>query len=102
MKSFVSLTVLALAALSVACSPKQPQVKLTNMSDFDLVEKPISIDRSMLEAKYGELDASKIPFLAQGKTLVACQFEDLDGDGAWDQLFALVDLKADEQKSFTL
>jgi hypothetical protein len=102
MKSFVSLTVLALAALSVACSPKQPQVKLTNMSDFDLVEKPISIDRSILEAKYGELDASKIPFLAQGKTLVPCQFEDLDGDGAWDQLFTLVDLKAGEQKSFTL
>lgn len=102
MRSFVSLTVLALAALSVACSPKQPQVKLTNMSDFDLVEKPISIDRSMLEAKYGELDASKIPFLAQGKTLVPCQFEDLDGDSAWDQLFTLVDLKAGEQKSFTL
>lgn len=102
MKSFVSLTILTLAALSVACSPKQPQVKLTNMSDFDLVEKPISIDRSMLEAKYGELDASKIPFLAQAKTLVPCQFEDLDGDGAWDQLFALVDLKAGEQKSFIL
>ena len=102
MKSFVSLTILALAALSVACSPRQPQVKLTNMSDFDLVEKPISIDRSMLEAKYGELDASKIPFLAQANTLVPCQFEDLDGDGAWDQLFALVDLKAGEQKSFIL
>lgn len=93
----------ALLPLLFACTAKQPTVKLSNTSSWDLTEKPIAIDRDQIESKYGKVDASLVPFLKdENGVLTPCQFEDWTLDNEWDQLFTLVDLKANEQKSYTL
>lgn len=86
-----------------ACTAKQPTMQMNNTSNYDLVEKPIAIDRAQIEAKYGTISDSLIPFLKdQDGNLTPCQFEDWTLDGQWDQLFTLIDIKANEQKSYQL
>jgi hypothetical protein len=92
------------AAFMFACEQKQPQLTVTNTSDYHLVEKPVLIQRAQIEEQTGKLSESDVVLLSAdgGRTYIASQLDDLDGDGIWDELFTMVDLYAGESKTYSL
>lgn len=95
-------TLWVLLVMLVACSTPGPKITLTNSGTCDLNEKPVIIERSQFKEQTGS--NTQLPFLKAQDTgnLIACQTDDTDGDGAWDELFTLVDLKAGETRIFNL
>ena len=85
-----------------SCStPKknEQQIRLTNTSDIDLIDKPVSIVRSKISKTY---KVGSYPLLISGTDTISSQLSDLDGDGAWDELFFVTDFSANEKKMLTL
>jgi hypothetical protein len=98
-----TIVLLFVAVLMAACASRSSSVVVTNTADYAVKEKPLLIKRSDLESKPVSIDPKKIPFLKDSSgNLLVCQLDDVDGDGKWDELFTLVDLEANETKSYTL
>jgi hypothetical protein len=97
------LSIIIVALVFAACSEKQQSFSVSNVSDIDLTEKSIVIKRADLEAKYGELKEQALVFIVDetGEKLLA-QLDDTRGNGKWDEMFAQVNLKAGETRTFTI
>jgi hypothetical protein len=79
---------------------KKVTIELSNTSAINLADKAVSIERSQLkDIPAGE--AFPLIISSEGDT-VASQLNDLDGDQSWDELFFVVDLGANKDKSYTL
>lgn len=103
MKKLSLLTIGFFGILLTACSQKEVEFQLINNSASDLIGKSIVIDRSELELKYGKLPEQPYAVLVdEADHKFVAQLDDLDGDGAWDELFSQVDIKAGETKSFDI
>lgn len=72
---------------------------LSNASDVELIDKPITIKRIMID-KAGT--AVGFPLLISKTDTLASQVNDLDGDGKWDELFILGNFTAKEKKTVQL
>ena len=97
-----NLLIIALAILFVACNQKKG-INLTNLSDIDVFQKSIQLDRSEIELQMGELPEAEIAFLvSENGDKYPVQFDDLNKDGKWEVLFSLIDFKANETKFLTL
>lgn len=92
---------LALFCLSLfwACSDKQTQIKLTNTEDVALVDKPIRISRGDLP-RLPRGDA--FPIVMNDADTIPAQLDDLNGDGAWDELFFVANLAPQSTLTLTL
>lgn len=90
--------------LLFSCGNKQPGVTITNTSDFNLVEKPVLIQRAQIEEYLGKVGENDVVLLSDdgGRTFIPSQLDDTDGDGKWDELFTMVDLEAGANKTFSL
>ncbi len=97
----IVLTLLSVA-LFLACAGTKTQIVVSNTAGYALFEKPLKIERAQLEGKVA--DQGQVPFLKEKGTegLIPCQLDDLNGDGKWDELFTLVNLEANETKTFEL
>jgi hypothetical protein len=97
--SVLIFTIIAFVISS--CGEKQAQITVTNNSDTDLTAKSIVAERPDIEIKYGAMPDGAMAWLKDesGKQILA-QLDDLDGDMKWDELYAQIDLKAGESKSF--
>ena len=73
----------------LACSDDKTVITLTNTEDLALVDKPVRIAR-------GELSkvprGKAFPLVMNESDTIAAQLDDLNGDGAWDELFFVVSL----------
>ncbi|MCH6198922.1 DUF4861 domain-containing protein [Aquiflexum sp. LQ15W] len=66
-------------------------VNIENTEDFDLKNKPVLISRSEFQG----LDPELFPLLlSPNNDTIPVQVDDLDGDGSWDELFFVFDIKA--------
>ncbi|MCH7409351.1 DUF4861 domain-containing protein [Belliella sp. DSM 111904] len=97
-----SIRLSALVFVLFACNPaveeSSPQILLKNQSSIDLKDKGVIIDFKDLKS-----EANKFLHIADAEgNSVAYQIDDVNGDGIPDQLFMLVDLKADEEKSLDI
>lgn len=100
MKNTVILFAFLLAGF-VSCqqgaNTKQQEIVLTNTSSVDLIDKAISIKRAELPP---EIKADLLPLVMShdGDTIPA-QLDDLDGDNQWDELFFVVNIPANGEKT---
>ncbi|MCF8362287.1 MAG: DUF4861 domain-containing protein [Prolixibacteraceae bacterium] len=91
------------AILFSSCGEEQAQITVSNQSDNNFSDKGVIIERPDIEIKYGAMPEGAMAWLEDenGERTLA-QLDDLDGDMAWDELYAQIDLKAGESKSFYL
>lgn len=82
------------------CQPevKTTQLQLTNTAAIDLSDKAITIDRDVLPAP-GEDKQFPLITTTSGDT-IACQLNDLNEDGQWEELFFVADLVANATTAF--
>ncbi len=76
-------------------------IDLKNSSDFDLVDKAISIKRSQLPKIPEEKIVFPLIISSDGDTLPS-QLDDLDGDDIWDELFFVTNIPANGEVSYSL
>ena len=94
----------AIASFLVSsCNPGDDMVlQFTNPLDQSRENAAILLTSDEISG-FTEIPADKLPFLIDGSgNAVPCQADDVDGDGRWDELFALMDLEPSEQKKITL
>jgi len=93
------LTILLAALSLVGCKLKQNRIVLSNDSEMELTDKAVSIKRNLID-KEGK--AKGFPVLLYKKDSIPSQVNDLDGDGTWDELFAVAHFSAKETKNIQL
>ncbi|HMC00275.1 MAG TPA: DUF4861 domain-containing protein [Flavobacteriaceae bacterium] len=75
------------------------EIELTNNSNFELIDKPISINRSLIK----KIDSvNTYPLIIYKADTIPSQLNDLDGDEKWDELFLVANFAANEQKKISL
>ncbi len=84
---------LAIFWLLSACQPSvSPSVlTLDSPSTAPIVEVPVVLDRPSLSDLLGSLSANQALVFTVGGATVPHQYDDWDGDGAWDEVFLLLD-----------
>ena len=92
---------LGLSIFLIACATeKKESITLTNTSSRALTDKAVHITREELPDVPPGLNYPVLT-TAQGDT-IACQLDDLNGDGTWDELFLVIDLPANGSKELSL
>lgn len=102
MKNYVlfAISSLVVSLLTFSCSGKKElKVTLTNTSPTDLKDKPVVIKRNAL-TNVPEKNAFAV--LLNGSDTIPSQLDDTDGDGSWDELFFVTNLKAGESAALNL
>lgn len=102
-KLSLPLPLVFVALLFIGCKTENKatftEVVLTNTSDFELSDKPISINRNLIS----KIDSiNSYPLLISLTDTIPSQLNDLDEDGKWDELFFVTDFSAHEEKTLTL
>lgn len=78
----------------------QQEILLRNTSQFTLEDKPISLRRQALQVPNDSM--LKYPVITFDSDTIPCQVNDLDDDGTWDELFFVINFKANDSKSIRL
>ena len=89
---------LALPIVCILSCSKQQSIQLINPSGFQRPDEPVILARTFLDSVFDQEVSGKFPLLINsfGDT-VASQTDDLNGDGKWDELFALVNFEPGEK-----
>ncbi len=96
--SVQSLFLIAVMALFFSCSENKSYV-VSNPFDEDITDKAVVLSREEV-SKLVSIDGTNIVLVEDNKgNVLASQCDDLDGDGRWDELAFLIDLKGGETKS---
>ncbi len=99
MKPFhFALVLLAILTLSCNSPKKEIRIEVTNTMDKSRKDAIILLSRSAISG-WTEIPSGQWPALKAGDgSFIPSQVDDLDGDGEWDELFALIDMEASSQK----
>ena len=96
--SVQSLFLIAVTALFFGCSENKSYV-VPNPFDENITDKAVVLSHDDV-AKFVTVDGAKIVLVEDNKgNVLASQCDDLDGDGTWDELAFLIDLKGGETKA---
>lgn len=88
--------------LIVSCtSHSGNEIRFTNPIDQPAVDAGVVITRKQL-AEAGEIPENLLPVIRINGEDIPCQPDDLDGDGAWDELFVLISLGPSESRNGTI
>ncbi len=89
--------------LAVSCnSPQEIRLQVFNPIDQQRNDATILLSRSAI-AKWTEIPTGQLPILENMEgAYIPCQADDLDGDGEWDELFALTDIGPSSQMTLIL
>ena len=74
-------------------------IQLTNTSEVELVDKPISIGKKLLSLNDNLV---RYPLVLSQTDTIPSQLNDTDMDGQWDELFFVADFMPKESKAITL
>jgi len=99
-------TALILTCIAIAFTSCVQESEITllveNPLDTERNDARILVTRNELSDQV-KIPSGKLPMLTDpAGNPVPCQADDMDGDGRWDELFALTDLAPAEQKAITL
>jgi hypothetical protein len=88
-------------AISVTSCNNSPSVLVKNELNVDRQDEVIVLTRTFIEQKLQPDEGFSPVFESDGQVL-PCQFDDLDGDGNWDEAAVLVNLKALQESKIKL
>lgn len=102
MKTFLT-GFIALFLLSCNLSNNDSVITIVNTTDINRVDEAITISKEKLSTLISSVENGMFPLLkdVDGKTIPS-QIDDFDKDGKWDELFFLIDLKANETKNLNV
>ncbi|WP_321995287.1 DUF4861 domain-containing protein [Draconibacterium orientale] len=86
--------------LFASCT-QQPVITLKNPLAEERTDEVIVFSREEIAAKIA-LQEGKLPVFKNGEKTISSQVDDLDGDGNWDEVVLLVDIKASETIEATI
>ena len=96
--SIRNLFLIAVITLFFGCSEKQSYV-VSNPFDEDITDKAIVLSHDEV-AKHVTVDGAKIVLVEDNEgNVLASQCDDIDGNGIWDEMVFLIDLKGGEKKT---
>lgn len=98
-----SLSIVFLVVFLSGCENQKKETRteivLTNTSDFNLTDKAVALKRESLSVT----DSTNThPLVIFNTDTIPSQLDDLDGDGAWDELFFVTNFSPKEQKTIQL
>ena len=92
---------LAVSLLASCTQTPQWEFETSNVSEVDLADVPVVITRALVEEQLGAPLVGTVALL-DGEQAVPLQLDDLNGDGNWDELVAVVDIPAGQAKKLLL
>jgi hypothetical protein len=92
----------SIIVLAISCSAHKKELLITNPANIDREDELVVVKRSEIETHMGKLTAGKFVAVKKDKQPVAVQYDDMDGDGDWDELAFSYSFKANEKIRFTL
>ncbi len=95
---------LILSGIIYSCNTQQAgiRIKVTNTMDRSRPDAIILLSRQAISG-WTEIPSGQWPALKNGTgEFIPSQVDDLDGDGEWDELFALIDMEPSSQKIVNL
>lgn len=100
----LSLFLLTVFALAAACSVNEAEFTITNTSEIDRVDEPITLTREQIIERSGEIPLmeGQLPLPHYNGTPIPTQLDDMDMDGEWDELAFTLDIAAGESKKVVL
>ncbi len=88
------LAILACTGTSIAQSGK---ITLTNPTNHQRTDEPFVVKRAAWEQNFSPISDGFVPTIKAGKQgFLPLQLDDLDGDGQWDEIAFLANLKPNE------
>ncbi|UXP32779.1 DUF4861 domain-containing protein [Reichenbachiella agarivorans] len=96
------LSMLTVIAVITGCQPDKIGVTVTNTLETVRAEEPLVLSREFVVTKLGVLAEGQKPLLIADGVALQQQLDDLDGDGNWDELAALVSIDSLETKQLEL
>jgi hypothetical protein len=94
LKLYVPIAVMALMSCKAQQNKVVSTIILSNASNIELVDKAVSIKRSVIDKTYTQ----NFPLLICKTDTIPTQVNDLDGDGKWDELFVVANFASKEKK----
>lgn len=100
-KTIINVGLLSLSSLCYA--QKSSVVTFKNELATEKKNELIVLKRAFLEAKLGKVPVSKyVIFANENKQPILAQYDDLNGDGKWDEIALLQSFVANQVKSFKI
>ncbi len=99
MKRIFILSLALSASLSLCAAELQITVK--NPLNADREQEPVTIGLDKIRAKFPKVKVAGVAVYS-GKEIICSQLDDFDGDGSFDELAFLLDIKAGESKKIRL
>jgi len=90
-------TALFVSLSASAFSQKIAVLHLTNTLPIEREDELVVLPRTFIESKLGKIPQGSYLKFSIGKETVAAQFDDLNGDGKWDEAALLYSFKANEK-----
>ena len=94
MKKLIYLSLIFFTGL-ISCS-KPNQITFKNTMEEERKDETIILKKADLESRFGTFETGMAPVLKASGELVPSQVDDLDGDGQWDELVAILSFAASE------
>lgn len=92
-----SLLLMALIASMISCQ-KAKQLSVKNPTGQDRPDEVLVLDRQTVEASFPATDSTWLPVVRLNGQPLPSQADDMNDDGAWDELAFMVSLKAGEEQ----
>src|SRR5687768_6570929 len=103
MKSAVIFSIFLLACFVIACTEKKGrEITVTNATNIERTDELIVWQRSEMENKLETISPDKFVTVTSAGRPVIVQYDDMDGDGNWDELSFLYSFKPNEKTVFFL
>jgi hypothetical protein len=99
----VVIPFVVLVCFLIGCTEKnRKDIAITNATNIERTDELIVLQRSELENKLGTIPAGKFVTVTSASQPVVVQYDDVDGDGNWDELAFLYSFKQNEKAGFSL
>jgi hypothetical protein len=73
-----------------SCSSKQARfIKITNPLNIERADELVVLKRADIESQIGKIPGNKYARIIAGDKSLPAQYDDMNGDGVWDELVSL-------------
>jgi hypothetical protein len=96
-----SVVMIAFFLFSSCSGGNSNQITVTNPVDMERTDELVVLKRSDIEAKTGAIPAGRYTLVMLNNQPLVVQYDDMNGDGNWDELAFLYHFKPKEAVSFS-
>jgi hypothetical protein len=103
MKAAVIVSVFLLSYFTISCTEKNEKfIAVTNATNIERTDELIVWQRSKIGSQPGAIPVGKFVTVTSAGQPMVVQYDDMDGDGNWDELAFLYSFKPNEKTVFSL